>query len=191
MGIISKEAFSFKKQAKNMRSIQGIVSCGMFIALYIVLSFFNIRITENIEIRFAYLALAMAGCYGGPVMGATVGIASDILNMLLTAGKGSSFFFGFTVSYALLGFLFGMIFYEEKITVKKAVAGAVCNFLIGISLNTIWLHMMYGMPLQPLFVSRLIKELIQLPVVVVLLYVVIRLLKQALVRAGFMRSSNA
>ena len=191
MRIFSKEAFHFKEQLENMKQIHNIALCGMFIALYIVLSYFNIRITENIEIRFAFLALAMAGSFGGPVMGMTVGIASDILSMVMTAGKGASFFFGFTVSYALLGFLFGLVFYRTKITYTQVAAAAACNFLVGITLNTFWLHMMYGMPLQALFVTRLIKELILLPINCVMIYVVLRFLVQALSRAGMIRQKNA
>lgn len=191
MPVISKEAFEFKKQLENMKHIQNIALCGMFIALYIVLSYFNIRITENIEVRFAFLALAMAGCYGGPVMGMTVGIASDILSMVMTAGKGASFFFGFTISYALLGFLFGFLFYKTKTTVAQAAAAALCYFLVGITLNTVWLHMMYGMPLQALFVTRLIKELILLPVNGIMLYVIVRFLVQALSRAGIIQRKSA
>ena len=164
----------FRKQLHDLRKIQNIAVCGFFIALYIVLSYLNIRITENLEIRFAFLALALAGYYGGPVMGLIVGAASDVLSMLMTAGMGSAFFFGFTVSYALLGFCFGMIFYRSKITVKNAAAAALVHFLDSITLHTLWLHMMFGMPLQVLFVTRLIKAVIMLPIDTLILYLVMK-----------------
>lgn len=166
--------FQFRKQLHDLRKIQNIAVCGFFIALYIVLSYMNIRITENLEIRFAFLALALAGYYGGPVMGLIVGAASDLLGMLMTAGMGSAFFFGFTVSYALLGFCFGIIFYNSKITIKTAIAAAVVHFLDAIFLHTLWLYMMYGMPLQVLFVTRLIKSALILPVDVMMLYLIVR-----------------
>ena len=168
--------FHFGEQLKALGEVQNIAVCGFFIALYIVLSYFNIRITENIEIRFAFLSLAMAGYYGGPVMGLIVGAASDLLSMMMTAGMGSAFFFGFTISYALLGFFFGMIFYRKKITGKTAEAAAAVHFLDSITLHTIWLHMMYGMPLKALFVTRLVKAAIMLPIDALLLYLVLRAL---------------
>lgn len=190
MQLISKEAFNFKEQVRNMGKVQNLALCGLFIALYIVLSYFNIKITENIEIRFAFLVLAVAGFYGGPIMGLTVGAASDVLSMILTAGKGSAFFFGFTLSYALLGFFFGMILYKSKLNIPRAIGCACVSFIVGLTLNTLWLHMMYGMPLQPLFLTRLVKELITLPLNSIMLYVVLKAFTQVFAHAGFMQSQR-
>ena len=152
-----KQKFNFKEQLQNLRDIRYLAMGGMFIALYTVLSFFNIRITDNIEIRFAFLALAAAGMYGGPLFGAFVGAASDILSMLMTAGQGSSFFFGFTITYALMGFCFGLVLYKAKLTIPRVVTASLCEFLISVFVSTIWLYMMYGTPYLVLFTTRLIK----------------------------------
>lgn len=174
MHFISKEAFRFKDQMRNMTKVQNIAVCGLFIALYIVLSYFKIRITDSLEIRFAFLILAVSAYYGGPVMGLIVGAASDILSMVLTAGSGSPFFFGFTLSYAVMGFLFGVVLYKSKVTIPRVIAAGFVEFLVSISLNTIWLQMMYGMPMEVLFVSRLVKCSIMLFINIVLLYVVLK-----------------
>lgn len=191
MRLISKEVFNFKEQVRSLSKVQNIAVCGLFIALYIVLSYFNIKITENIEIRFAFLVLAIAGMYGGPVMGLTVGAASDVLSMLMTAGKGAPFFFGFTFSYALLGFLFGVVLYKSKITIPRIIAAAVVHFLISISFNTLWLNMMYGMPIQALFITRLIKASIMLPIDSLMLYLVLKAFSQIAVQAGIVQKQKA
>lgn len=191
MHFISKEALGFKEQVRNLSKVQNIAVCGLFIALYIVLSYFNIKITENIEIRFAFLVLALAGMYGGPVMGLTVGAASDVLSMLMTAGKGSPFFFGFTFSYALLGFLFGIVLYKSKITVSRIIAAALVHFLISITFNTLWLNMMYGMPMNVLFVTRLVKALIMIPIDSIMLYLVLKSFSQIAVQAGIVQKQKA
>lgn len=191
MGIFSKDTILFKKQLSNLKKIQNLAVCGMFIALYIVLSYFNIKITVNIEIRFAFLVLAMSGCYGGPAMGLIVGAASDVLSMLMTSGQGSAFFFGFTVSYALLGFLFGLCFYKNKISPVSVGVAAIFNFIVGTTLNTVWLYMMYGMPLKALAVTRLIKEAVMLPLNFVMLFIVLRVLVQVVAKAGFMEVRSA
>ncbi len=155
-----KQALNFKEQLQNLRNVRGITMGGLFIALYIVLSYFNIKISNSLEIRFAFLALAAAGMYGGPLFGCFVGAASDILGMLMTAGHGSSFFFGFTITYALAGFCFGLVLYRARVSIPRILCAELFEFLIAMFLTTFWLYLMYGTPYPVLFVSRLIKNLI-------------------------------
>lgn len=184
MQIFSNEAFQFKKQLQDMTKVQNIAVCGLFIALYIVLTYMNIRITDNLEIRFPFLILALAGYYGGPVMGLTVGAASDILSMLLTGGKGAAFNFGFTIDYALIGFLFGLVLYKAQITVPRILCAELFHVLIAATLHTYWLHLMYGMPLQVLFVTRLVKCAITFPIEAAMLYIIVRAFSKIAFHAG-------
>ena len=71
--LCSKNAFRFKEQLGCIHSVQGICLGGLFVSLYVVLSLFNIRFSEILEFRLAFLALAAAAFYGGPLMGMTVG----------------------------------------------------------------------------------------------------------------------
>lgn len=189
MHFFSKEAFNFKEQVRNLGKIQNIAVCGLFIALYVVLSYLNIKITDSIEIRFAFMVLAIAGFYGGPVMGLTVGVASDLLSMLMTAGKGSPFFFGFTFDYALIGFLFGIILYKAKITVPRIIAAEFAHYLVAVTLHTYWLHVMYGSPLSVIGISRLIKCSIMFPIEVIILYIIMKAFSQIAVHAGILQKA--
>lgn len=191
MNLISKDAFKFKEQLQNLGKIQTIAVCGLFIALYIVLTYFNVKITPTIEIRFAFLVLALAGYYGGPMMGLVVGVASDILSMLMTAGQGSPFFFGFTFDYALIGFLFGVVLYKSKITIPKILLAEFTHYLVCITFHTYWLSIMYGMPLQATAVSRLIKCTITFPIEAIMLFLVLKAFSQVAVQAGILRKQKA
>lgn len=184
MQFFSKEAFQFGKQMRDISKVKNITICGLFIALYIILSYFNIKISDLIEIRFGFVILALAGFYGGPVMGLIVGAASDVISMLLTAGKGSAFFFGFTVSYALLGFLFGVVLYKSKITIVKVLITALIQFLISVTLNSVWLHTMYGMPWEYLMTMRLMKEAIMFPINSIILYIIMNAFTKVAIQAG-------
>ena len=77
---ISKEALDLKYQLQELCKVQNSCICGFFIALYVVLSFFNIPISSIVEIRIGFLAFIAAGMMGGPVMGFTVGFLGDMLN---------------------------------------------------------------------------------------------------------------
>ncbi len=170
MQLCSKQAFQFKEQLKSIHSVQGICLGGLFVSLYVVLSLFNIRFSEILEFRLAFLALAAAAFYGGPLMGMTVGIAGDVISYFVTA-QTAPFFPGFTMTYALMGFLFGLFLYRTKITLGRALVGGLTEFVISCTLSTFWLHLMYGMEWQYLLTIRLVKNTIALGVYTVLLYV--------------------
>ena len=143
MQLFSKDAFAFREQFQNLKKVQSICLCGLFVAAYVALSFFSIKMTEFLEFRFAFLALAAAAACGGPVMGMAAGLTGDVISFFAAPQTGP-FFPGFTISYAILGFLFGLILYRAKITPLRAFAAGLAEFIIACTLNTMWLHFMYG-----------------------------------------------
>ncbi|HIZ55939.1 MAG TPA: folate family ECF transporter S component [Firmicutes bacterium] len=167
---------------ETFKKPQRIILCGLFAALYLVLYQLNIPISLVSQIRFGFLALAAAGFCGGPLMGAIVGILGDLLCMLITGGSGG-LFFGFTVSYALIGFLFGMIFYQQEITVLRTIAGGVAEFLVSVFLNTWWLQIMYGSTYTAQLITRLPKCLFTLVVDSLLLFLFLKALSMAILRS--------
>ncbi|HEX3078724.1 MAG TPA: folate family ECF transporter S component [Lachnospiraceae bacterium] len=183
MQIISKEALNLKQQMKNLGNVRGLALCGLLTAMYIVMSYFNIVITDTMQIRLGFLVIAAAALYGGPMMGLTVGTLGDILSMILTGGKGSSYFFGFTVSYALMGFLFGLVFHKSKVSIPRAIAGGLVEFIISIFLNTYWLSTMFGIPYISNFLTRLPKSAIMFGINTVLLFVIMNAFHVAIKRA--------
>lgn len=190
--IINKKALDFKGQIRNLSSLQSMVLCALFVAIYIVLYFANIKITSDIQFRPGYLAIAAAGMYGGPLMGALTGAIGDVASMLVTGGQGEVFFFGFTVSYALMGFFFGLVLHGGAITVARGIAAALVEFLVSIFLNTYWLLIMYygGQNYTALLITRIPKCLIMLVISSVVLTVTMKALYTAFNRAGFLPKYN-
>lgn len=170
MELCSKEAFRLKEQLRNLRKPLSLCLCGLFVALYVVLSFFNIRMTEVLEFRFAFLALVAAAAYGGPIMGMCTGIAGDVVSFLMTPQSGA-FFPGFTLTYGIMGFCFGILLYHTKITVLRAILVSLVDYILAITLSTFWLHLMYGMEWKYLLTIRLIKCTISFGVNAVLIFI--------------------
>ena len=179
MKLFSKDAFAFREQFHNLKKIQSLCICGLLVAAYVALSFFSIKMTEFLEFRFAFLALAAAAAYGGPVMGLTAGLAGDVISFFAAPQTGP-FFPGFTISYAILGFLFGLILYRSRITPLRAFGAGIAEFIIACTLNTIWLHFMSGMEWKYLFTIRLMKNAVSLCVNTVLLYIFMRAFSRVL-----------
>lgn len=173
MQLFSKDVFSFREQVRSMKKVQNLCLCGLFAAVYVALSICNIRMSDFLEFRFAFLALAAAAAYGGPMMGMTVGIAGDIISYFVVPQSGP-FFPGFTLSYAILGFLFGIVLYHSRITPVRAFLASFCDFLVSCTLTTVWLHFMYGMEWNYLFSIRLVKNSVSLVINTVLIYIVMK-----------------
>ena len=165
---ISKEAQNLDTQLKTLRSTQGICLCGFLVAAYVVLSLFNLPITEVVEIRFGFLVFIAAGMIGGPVMGFTVGFLADIVNCLI---RGFAYFPGFSFSYGLLGAISGLILYRSRASRSRAVLCALAEYIISLTLSTLWLHIMYGFELKSLIISRLVKCTLSFAVNIVLIHV--------------------
>ena len=145
--------------------------------MYIVLYMFNIKISSILEIRMGFFAIAAASMFGGPIFGLAVGTLGDLMSMVVTGGQGASYFVGFTISYALMGFLFGLVFYGGKLNVLKAMVGAFFQFVISAALNTFWLSIYYGMPFKATLISRLPKSIAGFVVSTVLFVVLLPALK--------------
>jgi ECF transporter S component (folate family) len=161
---------------------QWLAYCGLMIAMFLLLSYFNIPIAAIIEIRLGYFALAVAGMIGGPVMGLTVGALGDLLKMLIVPGQGS-FFAGFTLCYAFMGMCYGFVFYKHTITVFRAVAGALVEFVTSLFGITACLSILYGMPFKETLISRIPKCIAMLFVSSVLIFLVIKSLQLTLNKA--------
>lgn len=165
---ISKEALDFKKQFQNLCKVQNLCICGLLIALYVVMSFFNITISSFLEVRIGFLSFMAAGMFGGPVMGFAVGFLGDMLNCLV---RGFAYFPGFSLSYGLVGAVSGIILYRSRINKMRAAACAFTEFLISVSLTSVWLYFMYGTPLKVLFTTRFIKCTLNFFVNCVIIYI--------------------
>lgn len=165
---ISKEALDIRAQLDSLRKVPNLCMCGLLIALYVVLSFCNIVLSNTLEIRIGFLAFIAAGMLGGPVMGFTVGFLGDMLNCLV---RGFAYFPGFSLSYALVGALCGLVMYKSRVTKLRAAACAFVEYVISITLTSTWLYLMYGTPVQVLFTSRLIKCTLNFFVNIVIVYV--------------------
>ena len=103
-----------------------------------------------------------------------------MLNCLV---RGFAYFPGFSLSYALVGVLCGLVLYKSRVTKLRAVLCALVEYLISITLTSTWLYLMYGTPLQVLLTTRLIKCTLNFFVNIVIIYVFIEAF-QRIIRAA-------
>lgn len=166
---------------KKLKDVRTITTCALLLALATILGFFKIPITQIIEIRFGALPVAVAGAFFGPVLGGIVGGLADILAYIVKPT--GPFFPGFTISSAIGGVIFGLILYSKgrKPTILRIfLAQVIYTIVVGLIINTFNLYFLYGdfaAGVNGYFVymgTRLLKELIMLPINTVLVIGVVK-----------------
>lgn len=181
MSKFSKSINTLTAQLQELKQPKQLAICGLLLALYLAVYSLNVPINQMIQIRFGFLVLAVAGLCCGPLAGFLIGMTGDILSMIILPGSGGgNFFFGFTISYALMGFLCGLIFYKKKVTILRIAAAGMTEFLISVFLNSLWLSILYGTTYQIQLITRLPKCLIMLIVNTMILFVFLKSLSMAL-----------
>lgn len=133
-----------------------LVSLALLCAMEIVLArFCVIWITNSIKITFEAIPILLAGLLFGPLAGALVGTASDILGACFLSGLG--WMPALTVTPILLGLFPGLLrpILVKRVTLPRLFAVTTPGFLLGSMIwTTCWLSFLYGTPVLTLLLAR-------------------------------------
>lgn len=145
-----------------------LVVAAFFVALDIIvaryLGFEFPSIVGPIKFDFQIVVAALCGYALGPVWGCLTLVTSDMLGALLNSGS-VGFFFGFTVSAALRGLLFGLLLHNKEVKPMRIILSVIAVFIpIDLCLNTMWLSILMHAPYLPLFLSRIAPKLVLMAV---------------------------
>lgn len=158
-----------ERRSGSVRDIRKIVFIGLLISLQVVLTRFLGIETPIVRVSFGFLPLALSGMLFGPLVGGITGAMADILGMLIFP-KGA-YFPGFTVSTALSGVVYGIFLYKKpKSIINISLAAIVVTLFINLGLNTLWLSMLTGKAVYAIITPRIVKNLIELPIRVIVIY---------------------
>lgn len=102
----------FKRSALELKHLRCIVVTGILIALDIVLKMFSIKITADLKITFAFLALASIGMLFGPTVAFISGVITDLIGFMMNPDGGFSPLF--TLVEAVGAMIYGLFLYEMK-----------------------------------------------------------------------------
>ena len=156
---------------REIRNVRVITLAAMLTAVAVILGFFKIPITSLIEIRFQSIPVKLAGMLMGPFVGGTVGILTDVLSYLVRPT--GAFFPGFTITSLVTGVIFALFLYKKPFSMfRVAMAELTTGLLCSMLLNTLWLSILYKTPYLTTFMARLPKELVMLPINILIICLV-------------------
>ncbi|GAX02632.1 hypothetical protein IWT140_00229 [Secundilactobacillus pentosiphilus] len=157
----------------RLNSAYIVAAMSVLIAMQVVLgSFFSIQLLIT-KITFSFVVTAiMARLFPPKLTAAATGMAY-LIGMILFPKF--SFFFGFVITAALTGYTFGVLFYQKPVKLWRiTLASLIVTMGWNLLLNSLWLHMMYGINWPTLFATRLPQELISFVIYTVLIAVVFK-----------------
>lgn len=168
---------NFNLSAKNLAKTRVLCTSAILAAMFVVLYSIKLQLAPELRITFTFIPLAIAGWLLGPVPAMLVGLVGDVVGcFLFPAGP---YFPGFTVTSILSGLVFGIFLYRKnakKIFLPVTFSKITVNTLLNIALNSLWLSMLYGKAWTVYAASHLIKNLVALPIEVILLLLIIKAL---------------
>lgn len=163
----------WKSAARELRSVRSITGAALFAAMSPILALCTIQVNQFLQIGFTSLTHAMTGYFFGPLVACMSGGIADIIKYMLKPN--GPFFPGFTINEMLVGFIYGLFFYKRKITLPKCItARFIVTVGINLTLTPLWLSFLYGNAFKFMVPTRIIKNIIMIPVDIFLLHTLLK-----------------
>lgn len=155
-----------------------IIITAVLLATLVILSRFLSIKTPITKISFAFVPTCLCAIWLGPKWTVLLNVLGDLIGATLFPT--GPFFPGYTVSTAIAGLIYGLLLYKkdensfsDKIfALRVVIAVVLVSVIVNMGLNTLWTSITSGKAFTVLFASRFVKQLIMIPIhIVVILFV--------------------
>ena len=152
----------FSDSLTEFKNIKTLCVIGMLGGLSIILSSFAIPVGNSMKIGFSSECNYLVDCLFGPVAGAIFGAGMDVLKYLIKPD--GAFFWGWTFNAGLAGLIVGLGLYRKKITyIRVCIVRLINSLVVNVIFGTLWLDIMYGKGFMVLLPTRLVKNIVLIP----------------------------
>ncbi len=170
----------FQESFKEFKDLRAVVVTGLLIALSMVIESFTINLGFA-KINFAFLAIAAIGMLYGPSVSLFAGAVCDVLGYLVAPD--GAFFPLYTLIGAAQGLIYGFIAYRKlskrtgkeydfEMMIRLIIARVIDVVVINLVCNTA-ANFHYGFlrdkTLSAAIIARVTKNLLELPVDIILI----------------------
>lgn len=164
----------------EIRKLRSICGAGMLTALNIVLDQFSIMLTPTLRIGLGFLPAGVCGWAYGPVMAGLLCAVSDVLTFMIKPR--GAFNPVWTLVAVVPGVIYGLVLYRKPVTLwRTALAKTLETVLVRWGLNPLCMVLLLGEGGYWFYLStRLVKNLLLLPLEVAAMYVVMKALQRVL-----------
>lgn len=175
----------WKEAARSFRDLRCMVFAAMMIAVCIALSLGGVKLVlgENLSFSFSFLARALCSLVYGPIGGMVFAVAEDTLSFFVSSG-GYPYFPGYALTTMLGCLWYALFFYRARITWVRIILVKLITNVQNVFLGSLWSAILYSKGYLFYMTQSAVKNLISLPIQVVLLVVLFSALLPILRQTG-------
>ena len=150
----------------------------LLMAINVAISSLFIEVGPNLRLYFTYIVnMIVAANFSLPLV-ITYAIVEDFIAFFLFPS--GPFFLGYTIT-AVVGCVIYHIFLHKEINLKNIIISkTLVNIFVNIGLNSLWSSMLFSKGYIYYFSKSVVKNLLMLPIEVMVFYTIYRLLKPLL-----------
>ena len=171
-----------------------IIITALLLAMLIILSRFLSIKTPIMKISFAFIPTMLCAIWLGPKWTVLLNALGDVIGATLFPT--GPYFIGYTISTAIAGFIYGTLLYKDKsdrfteraFFIRLVIAVVLVAIIVNMGLNTLWTSITSGKAFQVLFVTRIVKQLIMIPIHILVMLFIERILRKPFDQ--YIRSNN-
>ena len=171
-----------------------IIITELLLAMLIILSRFLSIKTPIMKISFAFIPTMLCAIWLGPKWTVLLNVLGDVIGATLFPT--GPYFIGYTISTAIAGFIYGILLYKDKpdrfteraFFIRLVIAVVLVAIIVNMGLNTLWTSITSGKAFQVLFVTRIVKQLIMIPIHILVMLFIERILRKPFDQ--YIRSNN-
>lgn len=160
-----------------MSKAKKIVLAAILLATLIIFSRFISIKTEVLVISLSFIPIMMSAIWLGYKYSMLIALMGDLIGAVLFPF--GPYFPGFTLSSAISGIIYGIFLYnkgeqleKKKIIIRLVLSSILVLLVVNIFLTSFWIHILYGRAYVAVMASRVITQLIMLPVQVITIYTI-------------------
>lgn len=161
-----------------------IILAALLLATSIILSRFLSIKTPIVTISFSFVPTILCAIWLGPKWTITINILGDLIGAILFPF--GSFFIGYTITTAIAGAIYGILLYkkeedsytDKQFVLRMILAVVLVTVIANIALNTLWLNITTGKAFLVLIASRIVKELVMIPIKIIIMVFLERVLRK-------------
>ena len=165
-----------------MSKTKKMILSALMLTLSIVLSRFLSIKTPLLAISFNFVPILLSAIWLGPKYTVIISGLADLIGAILFPF--GEFFIGFTISAILSGLIYGFILYKKEgdlskkqLLIRLVIATLIATLIVNLLLNTLWLVIMYDKAFIVLIGTRIVKELVMIPIQVITMFTIVQALQ--------------
>lgn len=153
--------------------VRDLAMLGLLTALQVILgNMLSVQFYTH-KIVFTFVIIALTARLFTPWATAISSALAGFLGMIIFPKF--AFFPGFILTYLCVGLVFGYCLQNKVTLLRIAIACLLTFFGFYYLMNSMWLHIMYGISYKVLLITRLPQEIVMFVVAVVILSIMFRI----------------